>query len=183
VEGAEVQVRRLADLVNDLLDVARISAGKLQLARVPMDLAALVRELAARFSLQAQKVSCTLEVDAPGTLVGLWDTQRLEQVLVNLLTNALKYGAGRPVHLRLAAEGAQARLTVRDEGIGIAPEDQARIFERFERAVSDRHFGGLGLGLFICRQILDALGGTISVRSVPGQGATFEVVLPLDGAA
>ena len=121
-------------------------------------------------------------MDAPGTLVGRWDTQRLEQVVINLLTNALKYGAGKPVHLRLAAEGERARLSVRDEGIGIAAEDQGRIFERFERAVSDRHFGGLGLGLYICRQIVDALGGTIAVRSTPGEGSTFEVVLPLDGA-
>lgn len=182
VEGAEAQVRKLGDLVNDLLDVARISAGKLQLERVPVDLAELVREVAARFTPQAQKAGCALELDVPATLVGLWNTQRLEQVVINLLTNALKYGVGKPVHLRLVSEGTRAHLTVRDEGIGIAVDDQARIFERFERAVSDRHFGGLGLGLYICRQIVDALGGTISVRSEPGQGATFEVRLPLDSA-
>ncbi len=183
VEGAEAQVRKLADLVNDLLDVARISAGKLQLVRVPVDLAEVVREVTGRFTPQAQKAGCALALDVPASLVGLWDMQRLEQVVINLLTNALKYGAGRPVHLRLVAEGARARLTVRDEGIGISLEDQGRIFERFERAVSDRHFGGLGLGLFICRQILDALGGTISLRSAPGQGSTFEVTLPLGDRA
>jgi signal transduction histidine kinase len=178
VDGAEAQVHKLATLVNDLLDVARIGAGKLRLERTRVDLAVLVREVAARLAPQLHKAGCPLALDVPDSLVGLWDEQRLEQVVVNLLTNALKYGAGKPVHLRLAAEEGRARLTVRDEGIGIAPEDQARIFERFERAVSDRHFGGLGLGLYICRQILEALGGTIGVRSAPEQGATFEVTLP-----
>jgi signal transduction histidine kinase len=111
--------------------------------------------------------------------VGQWDRLRLEQVVTNLLTNALKYGAGRPVRLALEAEGGSARLCVQDEGIGIAPEAQGRIFEKFERAVSDRHYGGLGLGLYITREIVHALGGSVSVESAPGQGARFRVTLPL----
>jgi signal transduction histidine kinase len=99
-------------------------------------------------------------------------------VVTNLLTNALKYGAGRPVRVGVAPAGDHARLTVRDEGIGIAPEHLRRIFGRFERAVSERHFGGLGLGLHITQQIVQALGGSVSVESVVGQGSTFEVLLP-----
>jgi signal transduction histidine kinase len=178
VEGSESQVRKLADLINDLLDVSRISAGRLQLELGPVDFAEVVRDVVARFEPQALKADCALTLEVPASLVGRWDRRRLEQVVTNLLTNALKYGAGRPVHLHLTSEEGRARLTVRDEGIGIAPQDQGRIFERFERAVSERHFGGMGLGLYICRQIVDALRGTIGVRSEPGQGATFQVVLP-----
>jgi signal transduction histidine kinase len=111
-------------------------------------------------------------------VVGAWDRLRLEQVVTNLLTNALKYGAGRPVHVRVWAEAGVARLAVRDEGIGIAPEHRARIFGKFERAVSERHYGGLGLGLHITQQIVRALGGSILLESEPGRGSTFTVELP-----
>jgi PAS domain S-box-containing protein len=178
VERSEAQVRKLADLINDLLDVSRISAGRLVLEPESVDLAEVVRDVVARFEPQALRAGCALELDVPAALMGHWDRRRVEQVVTNLLTNALKYGAGRPVRLSLAAEEGHARLTVRDEGIGIAPEHQTRIFERFERAVSERNFGGMGLGLYICQQILDAQGGTIRVRSALGQGATFEVLLP-----
>jgi signal transduction histidine kinase len=108
------------------------------------------------------------------------DPLRFEQVLDNLLSNALKYGPGKPVRVRLEREAARLRMTVRDEGIGVPPEALERIFHRFERAVSERHYGGLGLGLYIVRQIVEASGGTIAAASVPGQGATFTVELPLE---
>jgi signal transduction histidine kinase len=100
-------------------------------------------------------------------------------VLIHLLSNALKYGAGRPVHVHVSRAEERARLTVRDEGIGIAPEHLPRIFGRFERAVSDRHYGGLGLGLYMTRRLVEALGGTVHVESTPGAGTTFTVELPL----
>jgi signal transduction histidine kinase len=103
---------------------------------------------------------------------------RVEQVVTNLLSNAIKYGAGRPVEVAVSGDDLLARLTIRDHGIGIPLEHQARIFERFERAVSDRHYGGLGLGLWIVRQIVDALGGSIIVESEAGKGSTFTVNLP-----
>jgi signal transduction histidine kinase len=106
---------------------------------------------------------------------------RLEQVVGNLLANAMKYGAGKPVELHLEQDDGKVRLKVRDFGIGIAKEDRERIFERFERAVSVRHYGGFGLGLWIVREIVQALGGAIDVESTPGQGSTFTVTLPRSG--
>jgi signal transduction histidine kinase len=116
-------------------------------------------------------------LDAPA--MGRWNRLRLEQVVSNLLTNAIKYGCGRPISVELKQDEEHVWLSVRDEGIGIAPADQERIFERFERAVSEQHYSGFGLGLWIVRQILDAMGGRIHVQSEPGQGSVFTVELPL----
>jgi signal transduction histidine kinase len=109
---------------------------------------------------------------------GTWDGDRLEQVVVNLLTNACKYGGGQPVRITVTEDGSVARLVVADRGIGIAPEDQPHLFERFERAVSSRDYSGLGLGLFIVRAIVEAHGGQVTVTSEEGQGSTFTVELP-----
>jgi PAS domain S-box-containing protein len=174
-------VTRLHQLVMTLMDVSRIRAGRLQLQDETVDLTALTQELVTRAQEDAALARCPVRVVAEdGPLVGRWDRVRLEQVLTNLLSNAFKYGAQRPVEVRVAREGGFARLTVRDQGIGIAPEDHERIFQRFERAVSERHYGGFGLGLWIVRQIVDSLQGDIRVQSQPGQGATFIVRLPLD---
>jgi signal transduction histidine kinase len=117
-------------------------------------------------------------------VVGSWDRGRLEQVVTNLLSNAVKYGDCKPIDLAVeAADDGQARLVVRDHGLGIAAHDQARIFERFERAASSRHFGGIGLGLWIVRQIVIALGGSVSVESELGSGSTFTVTLPRQALA
>jgi signal transduction histidine kinase len=177
-EVGHKQVRKLGALIGDLLDVSRISAGRMKLSWEPVDFAALVREVVSRHEPQAERSGTPLEVEAPASLMGTWDAIRLEQVVMNLLDNALKYGPGRPVRLRLVEDDGKAVLSVKDEGIGIAPEAQRRIFERFVRAVSDRHYGGLGLGLYITKSYLEAMGGTLHVQSVPGQGATFTVVLP-----
>jgi PAS domain S-box-containing protein len=181
LELAQRQVRRLAELIDGLLDVSRIRAGRLQLELELVDLSALVHELVERYEPQAQRVQSRLSLDAGASILGRWDRSRLEQVVSNLLSNALKYGAGRPVHVGVSASGGTARLVVRDEGIGIEPQSLHRIFQRFERAVSERNYGGLGLGLYIAQQIMEAHGGTVSAESAPGQGATFTVTLPLDG--
>jgi signal transduction histidine kinase len=136
-----------------------------------------VSEIIDRFCEQASATGCDIRYDSV-VVTGLWDRLRLDQVFTNLLSNALKYGRGKPVHVRVEAEGDRARLTVRDRGIGISLDDQARIFGRFERAVSERNFGGLGLGLWIAKQIIDRHGGTIAVDSEPGEGSTFIVELP-----
>lgn len=173
------QVDRLAQLVGQLLDVSRIAAGSLRVDREPVDLAAIVRETVQRMEGPLNASGSELRLDAPERLVGLWDPMRLDQIATNLLTNAIKYGERRPIDVRLeAVDGASVRLRVQDHGIGIAHEHLARIFGRFERAVSVRHFGGFGLGLWIVRQVVEALGGTIEVESAPGEGATFTVLLP-----
>ncbi len=180
LDMARRQVRKLADLIEDLLDVSRISVGKLPLSPESMDLTSLVQDVVGRYAPQAAQAHCLVEVEVTAPVVeGTWDKRRMEQVVTNLLTNALKYGAGKPVHVRVGQEAGQAVLNVRDEGIGIATEDQAHVFERFMRAVSDRHYGGMGLGLFITREIVQGHGGTIRVSSELGKGSTFTVTLPL----
>ncbi|MFP2928798.1 ATP-binding protein [Pyxidicoccus sp. 3LG] len=178
------QVTRLAELIDGLLDVSRISTGRLKIHRESVDLVALVQEMVARFVPEAERAGCMLEFQPPATpCVGSWDRLRLEQVVSNLLSNALKYGAEQPVHVHVEEEAGRARLWVRDEGIGISPEAHARIFQKFERAVSERHYGGLGLGLYVVRTLVEAMGGTIRVESQPGEGATFIVELPLQAPA
>ncbi|WP_437618984.1 AAA family ATPase [Sorangium sp. So ce1151] len=173
------QIARLGHLINELLDVTRLNAGRLTLVRAPVDLAALAREVVERMGQQLADARCSVQLDLDGPVVGHWDSSRLEQVLMNLLSNAMKYGAGGPIHVVARGQADRALLVVRDHGIGIAKSDQARIFERFERAVSVRNFGGLGLGLYIVRWIVASHGGTIRVESEPGAGATFIVELPL----
>jgi signal transduction histidine kinase len=181
VEAMRRQVKRLTVLINDLLDVTRISSGRMKLELEEVELSGLVREVASRFELEAERAGGRLEVHLRGPITGCWDRLRLEQVVSNLLSNALKYGPGKPIQVRLEPSGELARLAVRDEGIGIEPEFLSRIFEKFERAVSGRHYGGLGLGLYITRQIVSALGGRVAVESMPRQGAVFTVELPLRG--
>jgi PAS domain S-box-containing protein len=180
IEATRRPAERLHQLVNNLLDVSRIRAGRLALEHETVDFAALLQDVVARAEADAAGAGCQLVLRAESPVVGRWDRLRLEQVVTNLLSNALKYGAAHPVELSVLQDGSTARLTVKDHGIGIAPESQARIFQRFERAVSERHYGGFGLGLWIVRQIVESLGGEIRVESLPGQGATFTVSLPLE---
>jgi signal transduction histidine kinase len=175
------QADRLAKLVMELLDVARVSQGRLPLDIEEVDLRQVVREVADRHAEELSRQACALWLQcAPA--VGAWDRSRLDQVVTNLLSNALKYGAGKPITVTTAVVGDEAVLTVRDQGIGIAAENHQRVFERFERLVSTRHYGGFGIGLWIVAEIVQAFGGRIDVDSVPGQGAAFIVHLPLQQA-
>ena len=176
-------VGRLTDLVNALLDVSRASAGRLQLELDDVDLVAVVRDVTARFQPDLANAGCFLSMQLPDELVGRWDPMRLDQVVTNFLSNAIKYGAGKPIEVGVRQESDRAILTVRDHGIGIAEADQRRIFERYGRAVSAEHYGGLGLGLWIVRVYVDAMGGSIHVASEPGRGSLFTVELPLSGPA
>jgi signal transduction histidine kinase len=182
-EALERQVGRLAALIYTLLDVSRLTAGRLTLEPREVDLGLLVELVSQSFRDEFQQLGITITVrDAGQPLVGLWDPLRVEQVVGNLLSNAVRYGAGQPVEVKLGREGDMAMVTVKDQGIGISQDDLSRIFGKFERAVSERHYGGLGLGLYITRQIVDAMNGSIQVESSPGQGATFTVRLPLSRA-
>jgi signal transduction histidine kinase len=172
------QAGRLGRLSDMLLDVSRITAGRLELAREAGDLAALVRDVVAQREDEAAEAGIEIRTDVADEVRCAFDAARMEQVVSNLLSNAVKYGREGPVEVRLRCGGGLAVLEVEDHGIGIAPDDQERIFDRFGRAVSARHFAGLGLGLWIVRQLVEAHGGRIRVRSAPGQGATFTVELP-----
>jgi signal transduction histidine kinase/CHASE1-domain containing sensor protein len=184
LEVAMRQVRRLGRLVTDLLDVTRITAGRMRLERAPMELGELVEEVVARFEPQAQRAGSALSLGGDGAVAGEWDRERLDQVLGILVENALKYGAGKPVEVRVGrGEHGVARLEVVDHGIGVQPEDVSRIFERFVRAVSERNYGGLGLGLYIARQIVEAHGGRLEVESDPGRRTVFRVDLPSAAAS
>ncbi|MDB4977529.1 MAG: sensory box histidine kinase [Myxococcaceae bacterium] len=182
-EKAARNVLRLSSLVNELLDISRISAGRLRLERGAMDMGEAVREVLHRHADELAKNGCEVHFTSTGDVTGNWDRVRIEQIATNLIANALKYGKGKPIEVRVQHDNGNARLVVQDHGIGISPEDQRRIFQRFERAVSSRHFGGLGLGLWIARQLIDAHGGTIRVESEMNLGATFEVELPLKAPA
>lgn len=178
LEVAVRQVDRLSKLIAELMDVSRITAGRLRLELEQVDLAALCCDVVSRFKEDAAKAGCEMTLSADEKAPRKCDRLRIEQVVTNLLANALKYGAGKPVEVTVGREGPRVRLVVRDHGIGIPPEDGERIFQRFERTASARRYGGLGLGLYIVRQIVDAHGGTIRVESQPGAGSTFTVELP-----
>jgi PAS domain S-box-containing protein len=179
LERAVRQATRLDQLVESLLDVSRVAQGRLDLDPRPTDLAERVRASAERFAESAARAGSELHVSAEASVVGDWDPLRVDQLIDHLLSNALKYGAGRPVEVTVSQAQGVARLRVRDHGISIRPEDRTRIFERFERAVSSRHFGGLGLGLWVVREVASAMGGRATVQSTPGEGSTFIVSLPL----
>ncbi len=175
---AAAAVGRLERLIGELLDVSRITTGHLSLEPERTDLAEVVRDVADELAESARRAGSVIRLEATGATFGVWDRLRLSQVTSNLLDNAIKYGRGQPIDVRLESDGESATMTVTDHGIGISAEDQARIFQRFERAVSEKHYGGLGLGLWIVRQIVEASGGTIAVRSTLGGGASFTVKLP-----
>jgi signal transduction histidine kinase len=175
---AQAQIRRLTSLLNQLLDVGRIDAKRLVIHREPVDLPALVRDVVERFDEKGPRPETPVVIDVQAPVTGSWDRGHLELVVSNLVGNALKYGGEKPVEITIAPLAGGARLIVRDHGIGIAPQDQARIFERYERA-APRSYGGIGIGLWISKQILHLHGGTISVQSTPGEGSSFTVDLPL----
>jgi PAS domain S-box-containing protein len=179
LEVASRSARRLSQLVQMLLDTSRITAGRLKLEPSRCDLSQLTRDVVARHAEEAARTGTHLEVHTNGALIGDWDRDRVDQVITNLITNAIKYGDRNPVEVAVKRDGTEALISVRDRGIGIKPEDQKRIFNRFARAVSERNFGGLGLGLYIVGQIVAAHGGRVSVASTAGEGTTFTVALPL----
>ena len=172
------QVQRLTRLIDNLLDVSRVTETRLDLVVEDVDLRQIVEAAVERFLPEARRAACSIEVTSDEAVRGVWDGGRLDQLVMQLLGNAVKYGAGKPVEINVRNTGDRVRLSVRDRGIGISSDDHQRIFQRFERASSERQYGGLGLGLWIVQQIVTAHGGEIRVQSTMGEGATFEVDLP-----
>jgi len=175
------QVDRLAALVSTLVDVSRITSGKVQLTRQLADLAEIIRSVSERFGEELLRSGSTLALERQGPIWGNFDVSRIDQVLSNLVSNAIRYGRGKPIVIGAVSLGQTARFWVEDFGIGIAPEHQTRIFQRYERATSSTNYAGLGLGLWISRQLVEAMGGTISVRSVVDAGSIFTVDIPRGG--
>ena len=181
VSAASSTTDRLGRLIEDLLDVSRLTARRLDLSPEEIPVRDLLNEVAARLREAAVEAGSPVVIeidDAAGPLIATWDRGRIEQVVTNLLSNAIKYGSGREITLAARADGSQISIVVHDGGIGIAKADQERIFQAFERVESVHRVGGLGLGLYIGRQIAGAHGGTLRVTSEPGRGSTFVLELP-----
>ena len=179
VDRDERQILSLIRLIEDMLDVSRIRTGKLSIRPAEFDLARTVDRLLENFSALISAAQSSVNFTAEYPVVGQWDEFRIEQVISNLLTNALRYGANKPIDVTVYIEGNQAVVDVRDQGIGISQENQQRVFQQFERVSASQVAAGLGLGLFISEQIVAAHSGTISVQSELGEGALFRVCLPL----
>lgn len=172
------QLERFVGLVNELLDISRARDASIVLERKGVNLSRLVASVIEQHRSESQAAGCIVTADLVDAVDGQWDPIRLEQVVVNLFINAIKYGAGKPIEIEVRSDPDTAWLVVRDHGIGVRPEDRERIFERFGRAVPVTHYRGLGLGLYITHQIVRAHGGRIVLDSEPGQGSTFTIELP-----
>jgi signal transduction histidine kinase len=166
-------------LIDDMLDVSRISSGRLEILLEDIDLGQLIKNLLERFSLDFKSAGCLLRLELNVDVRCRCDPLRVEQVLSNLLMNALKYAASKPIEISLTRQEEYAVIAVRDHGEGIPPGKLSRVFEKFERAVSSQHISGFGLGLYISRKIVEAHHGSIHVKSELGQGSLFTVKLPL----
>jgi PAS domain S-box-containing protein len=180
VDRAQKIGDRLASLIEALLDVSRIVSGQLRLNLELFDLAEAVKEGVDRLRGAADDARSPITIEIDGPITARWDRLRIEQVLTNLISNSIKYAAGTPIHVAATVDARDAVVTVQDKGPGIAEQDLPRIFERFERAASTRHYGGMGLGLYVARQIAEAHGGSITAKNLPNGGAGFTVRLPLE---
>ena len=178
----ERQIHAMIRLIDDMLDVTRLRNNTLSIRPAAVELSHLLHRVIGDLERRAKNSGSLISLDtgfaSTATTEGKWDEFRIEQIIVNLLTNAIHYGAGKPITVRLEADAQQARISVRDHGQGIAEVDQARIFAPFERGTDNKISSGLGLGLYISRQLAQAHHGTLNVHSVPGDGATFTLVLP-----
>jgi signal transduction histidine kinase len=170
----------MTNLVEHVLDVAKLSAGQLVLSPSKVDLNALIHDVMARYREPVRRSKSEIRVECRDSIVGFWDRRSMEKVVTNLLTNAIKFGRGNPIDVTVTHDDGSVRLVVVDRGEGMTEETQQRIFERFERAVSSEHYGGLGMGLWVVRQLVKAHGGSIRVFSVRDVGSTFTVTVPVD---
>jgi PAS domain S-box-containing protein len=174
----EQRLHRFLETLDRLLDVSRLSSGRIDLEFEPVDLSEVVRDVAGSFEAELAVARCELRVTTPGPIVGWWDRLRVDQICRNLLSNAIRFGAGRPIHVTVEADDADATLIVRDYGVGIPAHKQDVIFERFERGPENSRSGGFGIGLWVVRNLCAAMGGSVSVKSAVGFGSTFAVSLP-----
>ena len=178
LEVLKRQADRMNDLVNNLLDVSKIVTNRFQMDPSEVNLSEVIQEVVTRQAELFLRSACDVTLELQPRIYGRWDRLRVEQIITNLLSNSCKYGGGKPISVRTWGDEEWAYFQVQDNGIGIAKEDQKRIFDQFQRAVSERNYGGLGLGLWITHQIVKAKGGDISVDSEPSKGSIFTIRLP-----
>jgi signal transduction histidine kinase len=178
IQRDERQIKAMIRLIDDMLDVSRMKSGTLSIRPGKVELMGLLERVINDLSLQAAAAGSTLQLSSHGPVEGYWDEFRIEQVIVNLLTNALRYGGGGTVEVSVQEIGCHVRIDVRDQGKGIAPDFIDRIFEPYERGARSGEPKGLGLGLYISRQLATSHGGELTVQSTPGEGATFSLLLP-----
>jgi signal transduction histidine kinase len=169
---------RLTNLINTFLGAAQISAGRSEPDRESVDLAVVVQNIVDKLQDDLDWAGCECRFDPRAPVVGRWDPIQLELIVANLVSNAMKYGAGKPIEIELFADDKTARLAVRDRGVGIAPEHHQRIFQKFVRVPGSSATSGVGLGLWMVKHFVDAHGGKIELESAPGAGSTFMVTLP-----
>jgi signal transduction histidine kinase len=179
IKRDERQIKAMIRLIDDMLDVSRMKSGTLSIRPGSVELMTLLERVASDLSLQAAAAGSSVSLAPHAPVTGWWDEFRIEQVIVNLLTNALRYGGGQPVEVSVHDDAGKVRIDVRDQGRGIAPADIERIFEPYERGARNGEPKGLGLGLYISRQLATSHGGALTVTSQPGQGSTFSLLLPV----
>lgn len=179
LDSSERQVKRLSQLINNLLDVSRISSKNLELVKETVNLIEVVNDVTSRFEQAISLSGSELRIVKQKKIIGYWDRFRIDQVITNLLSNALKYGQGKPITLDINLENDVALVKIKDRGIGIEESNLQKIFDRFERTETARQYGGLGLGLYIVKQIVEAHEGKISVKSKVNYGSEFTIRLPL----
>ena len=178
IKRDERQIKAMIRLIDDMLDVSRMKSGTLSIRPGKVELMALLERVVNDLSLQAAAAGANVMLAPHPPVEGHWDEFRIEQIVVNLLTNALRYGCQQPVTVTLTVRPDNARVDVRDCGAGIAPENQAKIFEPYERGVGSEGPAGLGLGLYISRQLAEVHEGSLTLESKPGEGAVFSLTLP-----
>jgi signal transduction histidine kinase len=179
LDSSEREVDRLARLLNQLMDVSRLHCERMELDLGEVELTSLAGEVLRRFQIQLDKAACRIDFEPTSPVKGIWDRFRLDQVINNLVSNAIKHAPGAPIRVSVSANESHGIFRIQDEGPGIEPADQSRIFELFERANPRKVVSGLGLGLYISRTIIEAHGGRITVESTPGRGSAFSVFLPI----
>lgn len=178
LESVEQQTDRLSKMISDLSNVSLITTGRMKLEAAEFDMAQTVKDIVQHVKMSMRKKDYPITVDVPDSLVVIFDKVRIEQVITNLITNAIKYGNNKPIEVKLEKKGITVRLTVKDKGLGIPKHMQAKIFGRFERGNGHNEIKGLGVGLYITNQIISAHEGKINLKSKPGSGSEFSIELP-----
>lgn len=180
LETVENQTKRLSRMINDLLNVSLITTGNLNIEKEKVNLNTMVGDVVEEFAKRLERDNIKVLFHEEDIVEGFWDKLRIEQAITNIISNAIRYGRNNPIDITIKKYYSNAQIIVEDHGIGMNKNTQKKIFDLFERGVAQENYKGLGVGLYITRQIIDAHGGTIKVISKEGKGSTFILILPLE---